>query len=295
MLFLSLSRKQPAHLESPWIPAVTSTSPVMNFLETQLESHLRASAPAAWDWLSSQKSATSAKFKTAFSLAPRRIARTPWSLDVKTLTAASQLNPAWQPETWALDQASRTLMLLWHAQNVSPDEFEGDLALLFQTGEIRELVCLYQSLPFLPHPVAYLHHAEEGIRTNMQPVFTALAHHNTYPADQLEENFFNQLVLKSIFMGLSILPIYHLGERANPALTAMLCDFARERTAAHRMIPVELWYPVSLSTTNQSRDLLHTFAQTHDPMTQRAAKLALNPNTTPEDWQSLSDDYWKSM
>lgn len=186
-----------------------------------------------------------------------------------------------------MDQAARTLLLLWQAQGVSPDDFEHNLALLFQTGELRELVCLYQALPFLPHPVVYQHHAEEGIRTNIKPVFVALAHHNTYPSEQLAENFFNQLVLKAIFMGVSIMPIHGLSERTNPSLTAMLCDFARERWAAYRTVPPELWYPVSLSMTVQSRDLFTTLSHTHDSKTLQAAQLALTPDTTLGDWQSL--------
>ena len=279
----------------PGFHIVTAPSTVTNFLEAQLQAHLLETAPTAWDWLTELKHSSSAKFKTAFSLAPRKIARVEFPLSSEASEVATSLNPAWRPRTWTLDQAARTLLLLWHAQTVKPEDFENDLALLFQTGELRELVCLYQALQFLPHPVVYPHHAEEGIRTNMRPVFIALAHHNTYPAEQLEENFFNQLILKAIFMGVSIMPIHNLSQRVNPALTAMLCDFARERWAAHRMVPAELWYPVSLSLTDQARDMLCDLSQTHDQLTLRAARISLNPNTTLEDWQSLSEDYWQSL
>ncbi len=49
------------------------------------------------------------------------------------------------------------------------------------------------------------------------------------------------MVLKALFIGCPLVPIQGLGERANPRLATMLRDFARERRAANRPAPRELW------------------------------------------------------
>ena len=64
-----------------------------------------------------------------------------------------------------------------------------------RTPILGELVAIYQALPLLPFPEQYRARAAEGIRSNMNAVFEAMALRNPYPSDYLDEGAWNQLVL----------------------------------------------------------------------------------------------------
>jgi hypothetical protein len=49
------------------------------------------------------------------------------------------------------------------------------------------------------------------------------------------------MVLKALFIGVTLWPIQGLEARANPRLAAMLIDYAHERQAAGRSVWPELW------------------------------------------------------
>ena len=68
----------------------------------------------------------------------------------------------------------------------------------------------------------------------MRAVFEAVAHRNPFPRERFDENRWNQVVLKALFIGSTLHPIQGLDERANPALAAILIDYAHERWAAGR-------------------------------------------------------------
>jgi hypothetical protein len=112
---------------------------------------------------------------------------------------------------------------------------------LFDDADLGELVALYQSLPLLPHPEAFVERAAEGIRSNMKAVFEAVALRNPYPADRLSEDAFNQLVLKCLFVESPLHLVVDVDRRVNSALARMLVDYAHERWAAGRPVSAELW------------------------------------------------------
>ena len=90
-------------------------------------------------------------------------------------------------------------------------------------------------------PVQHVARAREGTRSAMQPMFEAVAHRNPFPMEQFDENAWNHMVLKALFIGSKLRPIQGLDERANPRLMRMLCDYAHERWAAERPVSPELW------------------------------------------------------
>ena len=75
----------------------------------------------------------------------------------------------------------------------------------------------------------------------MQPIFEAVAHRNPFPQEQFDENAWNHMVLKALFVGSKLAPIQGLDSRSNPRLMRMLCDYAHERWAAGRPVTPELW------------------------------------------------------
>ena len=93
----------------------------------------------------------------------------------------------------------------------------------------------------MPHQELFDDRLSEGIRTNIKTVFESIAHHNPLPMELMTEHAWNQMILKALFIGAALDPIEGIDQRVNPELARMLIDFAHERRAATRPIPVELW------------------------------------------------------
>lgn len=173
------------------------------------------------------------------SLVPRKIGKADLALSAAELGQATAARPGWDPREWSLDQAARVYLLL--AAGSDGATFSRRLDQLCATADVGELVAFYRGLPLYPDQPRHVLRAAEGVRTNMKAVFQAVAHRNPYPSEQLAEPAWNQMVLKALFIGVSLDPIIGLDRRANPALARMLCDYAHERWAAGRPVSPELW------------------------------------------------------
>ena len=92
----------------------------------------------------------------------------------------------------------------------------------------------------LPDPSQYLPLAIDACRTNILPLFEAVACENPYPSRHFPERNLNQLVLKALFNGVALVRIVGLETRANAELTRMATDYAAERAAAGRSIPADI-------------------------------------------------------
>jgi hypothetical protein len=180
------------------------------------------------------------RFYMAFSAAGRHAAAKPLALSAADRAAADRARPSWMPGDWTEEQAARTVILL-HRSFFNRERWLGEVRMLFEHADLGEQVALYQALPLLPHPEAHVDRCAEGIRTNMTDVFRAVAHRNPFPAENLSEAAWNQMVLKALFVEAGLAGVLFLDERANPVLARMLCDFAHERWAAGRPVPPELW------------------------------------------------------
>jgi hypothetical protein len=170
-------------------------------------------------WIADQKALDGKSLALAFVKVPRFIAK-------KTIEGGVFAN-------WTLDQVIRVdLLTQMDALNID---------MLFETAEMQEAVALTKALPFLADPTKYLLRATDAVRSNMGPVFDAIAFGNTYPKDHFSEAAWNQLVLKCIFNDKPIHQILGLDERANQALANTLSDFAHERWSAGRSVPSQVW------------------------------------------------------
>ncbi len=208
----------------------------------------RQAAPNAFDWLSERLALigigqTSGLFM-GFGLAARKMGKADLELTEADLQAAELARPGWNPAGWTLDQAARALLVLT-APSPEPAAYVAIIDKLFVAAEMGELIALYQALPLLPYPEQHRFRAAEGIRNNMQGVFCAVAHRNPYPAEQLDEGMWNQLVVKCLFVGVPLHPVVGLDRRANPALSHILIDLVHERRAAGRAVSPELWRVVA--------------------------------------------------
>jgi hypothetical protein len=116
----------------------------------------------------------------------------------------------------------------------------------------------------------------------MTVVFNAIALDNPYPAEYLEEAAWNQLVLKTIFVGSPLHRIQGIDKRANAALASTLSDFAHERWAAKRQVPVELWRPVGPFINEKNLPDIEKLFTSGDPVQQSAAALACYHSDFPQ-------------
>jgi len=217
----------------------------------------------------------------AFGMVPRKLGKDDLELSEEDLQAADSARRGWNPRDWTVDQAARTRLIL-AAKSLPEDQFVETLDKLFASGEVGELVALYQSLPVLPYQSVHALRASEGTRTNIKSVFCAVAHYNPYPAEHLDENRWNQMVLKSLFIEAPLWPIAGLDERANPALARMLVDYAHERWAAGRSVSPELWRCVGPHADKTALKDLERVLETGTETEQAAAALALSACSDPK-------------
>jgi hypothetical protein len=108
-------------------------------------------------------------------------------------------------------------------------------------ADLEESVALARSLAVLPEGVALEAPARRFVRSGIDGVLAALALNNPYPAKYLAEEGFNHLFAKSVAAGFNLQSIQGFTARANPALTRILLDGARERLSAGRSVHPELW------------------------------------------------------
>ena len=203
--------------------------------------HARLPAPAL-DWLVRGLDAGEIADRDLYlriGLVARQVGKAPLALSEAERAAAAASRPGWDPRDWTVDQAARVFLLC--AGSADGARLAQRLERLCGAADVGELVAYYRGLPLYPDPQRHALRAAEGVRSNMRVVFEAVAHRNPYPAEQLSEAAWNQMVLKALFVGSPLAPIVGLDARRNAALAAMLVDYAHERRAAARPVSPELW------------------------------------------------------
>ena len=143
-------------------------------------------------------------------------------------------------DQWTVDQLARTIMLLSLAKRPE-NEFIESFEALLRTADMRESIAIYSALSLFPCPDRLVPWAREGLRSNITGVFDAIALHNPFPAAHFDEEGWNQMVLKALFIARPLWKITGLDQRANSRLAEALSNLAHERWAAGRPVSPELW------------------------------------------------------
>jgi hypothetical protein len=249
-----------------------------NWLTRQLD------APAR-DWFEQQLAklaagASERDLYLALGYVPRKLGKADLALLDADHAAAAAARPGWDPSGLSVDQAARQVFLL--AAGGEGPAFAERFRQLCRTADVGEAVALYLGLPLYPDPELLEPQAAEGTRTNMRAVFEAVAHRNPYPRERFDENRWNHMVLKALFIGSRLGPVQGLDERANTALARMLCDYAHERWAAGRPVTPELWRCVGRHADSEALGDLQRVLASGSGIERQAAALALAASPRPE-------------
>ena len=208
----------------------------------------RAASASAITWLDHARarlltSEDARPLYLAFGQAARQMSKHPLPVTEEDVRKADALRRGFNPQHWTVLEATRAVLVLTPPHS-SAETYPKTLETLFTAADVNELEALYASLPLLPHPESFRARCAEGIRTNMRTVFDAIVLNNPYPADYLDEDAWNQMVLKAVFTERPLNRIYGFDGRRNARLARMLSDYAHERWAAGRAVTPELWRAV---------------------------------------------------
>lgn len=141
---------------------------------------------------------------------------------------------------WTLLDGARWLLVVHTLSRIDAEPGAGFVYDLFSAGDFGEQVSLLRTLGALPDPERFSATGIEACRTNSIAVFEAIACENPYPAAWFPELAWNQMVIKAIFLELSVDRIVGLDERITSELLRMAEGLKSERRAAGRPVPVDI-------------------------------------------------------
>ena len=205
---------------------------------------------------------TTAIFYRVFTAIPRFVGKQTVTVSPDRAQEIQSLRNGFTIEGWSLDRLARVWWLLQLPAD-DPAVYFSTIENLFKAAEMNELAALYSAIPVLQFPEHWRFQATEGVRSNMSPVQDALMLQNPYPAEQLDEPAWNQLVMKAFFCDKPVEEILGFEERTNETLARIAVDYAHERRAAGRTIPPQLWTLVKPFITEANRAELESLLRTH--------------------------------
>jgi hypothetical protein len=181
-----------------------------------------------------------------YTVAARRVGPTPFSRDARAIAALDSAAADFRFDRWTLQDAARAIFLLARAEvSPNPEVFVSAALACYEQGDTQEQLSWLRAVGLLPHAERFLFTVIDACRTNILPLFEAVACENPYPARYFPDANFNQLVLKALFNGIALARIVGLSARANVDLSRMAKDYASERLAAGRSVPPD----IALATT----------------------------------------------
>jgi len=224
---------------------------------------------------------TRQRFCALFSMASRYAKRTP-VLNPKTTNGVCLAS-------WNQLELLRVALLLTR-QDLSDDHFPAEFEALFRFADEGESSALYRAICLLPDPARFVWRAGEGCRSNMLPIFNAVALDSPFPAKYFDDTAWNQLVMKAVFVETQIYRIQGLDNRLSPELTRMALDFAAERKSAGRTLISGFWLIPGTHHKNAVSELIKDrWAESSDE--ERACMvLALGRANSKDVLQELASD-----
>jgi hypothetical protein len=118
---------------------------------------------------------------------------------------------------------------------------------------------------------------DDAIRTTDPRLLAAAL--GPYALARLSDEAFNQAVLKCVFVGVPLSELDGVADRATPELSRMLAAYARERVAAGRDVPSDVWPLVEAHPPHDELAALETELEHPVPSRREAAAAALAQRT----------------
>lgn len=239
-----------------------------------------------WHWLQSRlkmigDTGTRRDLHISLGLVPRKFGKDDLNLSQAEVDALQRgSNEYWDTHQWSVDATARVLILCIAAQH-NEAEFAQLFTDLCRTADLTESITYYRGIALYPHSSQLDRQIGEGLRTNIRAVFEAIAHRNAYPQEHFDQNRWNHMVLKALFIDSTLAPIQGLDERANAELARILCDYAHERWAAKRQVTPELWRCVGPFATGDMLEDLKKVTHSSSEIERRAGLLALSQCPDP--------------
>lgn len=189
-------------------------------------------------------------FRTSYAAASRRLGASAGL----TVTPPAALRDVARPH-WALVDYARVLLLTRALAELPAQAHSAFIMAVLEGGEIGEQESLLRTLALVLDCERFESIGLSACRTNAVRVFEAIACENAYPAQHFREPGFNQLVLKAVFLGVSVSRIEGLAARNNAELQRMARGYGSERLAAGRSVPEDIRLILSASSEPLAGDL----------------------------------------
>lgn len=143
-------------------------------------------------------------------------------------------------EAWSRADLIRITLLAARAAHLGvPEGRQAALACL-EAADAAEQASWLRAVCLLDESDTYAPFVIDACRTNVLPVFCAVAVGNPYPGLHFPERNFNQMILKALFNQVPLAGVVGLAQRRNPELARMASDYADERRAAGRTVPTDI-------------------------------------------------------
>ena len=189
-------------------------------------------SPEQWSWL--EGACKQNRVTSSYSAASQKLGKQALQLTETELTALPERYRLMKIENWGTDEAGRVLILL------SLGGRSDIVQQCYDLGDSREQQSWLRSLSLLPNAEMFLQTAIDACRTNIIPLFEAIACENPYPSEHFPELNFNQMVLKCLFNRIALSRVIGLESRYNPELARMADHYAKELRTAGREVPSDI-------------------------------------------------------
>ncbi len=181
------------------------------------------------------------QFYLTFGMIGRKFKEEFVTLNSQATEAFMAINPAFDPAFWTLKDLCRLCLIL----KLPIAENTKLLETLLGSSDRKEQIIIFKSIQYLKNAGDFVMIMADGLRTNMVDVFDAIALNNSFGQRYFEDNAWNQMILKSIFMERPLYRILGVDKRKNEKLASILYDFVKERWSAGRLEHPELWRVIS--------------------------------------------------
>jgi hypothetical protein len=137
---------------------------------------------------------------------------------------------------WTVADAVRALLLA--ALPTEGEQLAAQATLCYRRGDAEERIAVLRALPLLKVGALGVPLVEDALRTNDPRLVAAAV--GPYAAAHLGQEAWRHAVLKCLFTGIPLTAVAHVDERADAELARMARDFADERRAAGRPVPLDV-------------------------------------------------------